>query len=251
MSENREIYACAIYDIRLAYIRRLWEPETKDFSGRPLDRPRYSVVGFIPKTKEKWTDEPIFESVRAASAQIYRNEFRGTPADQLIWPVKDGDVPNTKGVVAEWLKDCWRVTADTTSGDYLTVQFDQGDGKLIHLTEAKLGGRVVVKDGDYGTLFVGLTKSAGREPGIKTYLNGVVFTRNGEPLKLGGARQNTEAMIREARDKGLIKGSYGPPARELYGTGGTANGYSAGGSMANGYSAGGGGGGGMDEDIPW
>ena len=211
MAEKREIISCALFGGQALFIRRLWDPETTDYkTGKPLDKPRYSVTARFPKTKAKWTDEPAFASVREASLKIYQEHFRGRPVESLIWPVKDGDRPSGTGSVSSWGAGHWWVRADTSSADYLTIEAVQ-NGKTIDLPAQKLGGRSVVKDGDLCILMVGIAKSEGVAPGLKTYLNGIVFTAPGEEVVLG-SKPDTAALIEQARAQGLdVRGLGGAP----------------------------------------
>jgi hypothetical protein len=212
MAEKREIISCAVYGVRLAYIHRLWEPETTEVgTGKPLDKPRYSVTGIIQKTRATWMEEPAFASIRDASGRIYAQHYNGWDVNQLIWPVKDGDRPNRQGKVSEWMKGHWFIRADTTSPNYLTIEAVQ-NGQAIALPAAKLGGRVIVKDGDVGIMAIGLAKSDGPNPGVKTYLNGVVFTGPGEEIKLG-SRVDSAELLRQAAAQGMnVQGVGAPPA---------------------------------------
>lgn len=212
MAEKREIISCSIFGAQALFIRRLWEPETKDFlTQKPLDKPRYSVSIRVPKTAARWQDEKIFASVTAACRKLYADNFKGIPIDSIGWPVKDGDRPNAKSVVTEWAAGHWLMRADTTSPEYTTIEAVQ-NGKAVELSAAKMGGRTVVKDGDLCILTVGLAKSGRGDPAIKTYLNGIVFTGPGDAIKLG-SRPSSEDLLRQAREQGLaVNGVGGAPA---------------------------------------
>jgi hypothetical protein len=211
MAEKREIISCSIFGGQALYISRLWTPETTDYkSGKPLDKPRYSVLVRYPKTVKEWNQEKVFASVTDACRKIYAKHFSGMPLDRLIVPVKDGDQANAAGKINDWGKGHWWIKADTTSPDYLAIEAIQ-NGKPMELPSDRIGGRRIVKDGDFCILTVGLAKSEGRDPGIKTYLNAITFTGPGEEIKLG-SRVSTEALLEQARAQGLSVQGYGAPA---------------------------------------
>jgi len=210
MVEKREIIGCSIFGARAVYISRLWTPETTDFTtGKPLDKPRYSVTAIVPKTTGRWQEDPVFASVTEACRKIYAQHFAGYDVARLIWPVKDGDQPSLQGRVSDWSKGHWCIRADTSSPDYLTIEGVQ-NGKAVALPASRMGGRVIVKDGDYCVLSVGLTKSAGTSPGVKTYLNGILFTGSGEEIKLG-SRPDSNMLIEQARAQGIPIQGLGAP----------------------------------------
>ena len=212
MVEKREIIGCSVFGARAVYISRLWTPETTDFTtGKPLDKPRYSVTAIVPKTTGRWQEDPVFASVTEACRKIYAQHFAGYDVARLIWPVKDGDQPSLQGKVSEWSKGHWCVRADTSSPDYLSIEGVQ-NGKAVAIPAARMGGRVVVKDGDYCVLSIGLAKSNGTSPGIKTYLNGILFTGSGEEIKLG-SRVDSNTLIEQAKAKGIpVQGIGAAPA---------------------------------------
>jgi hypothetical protein len=203
MAGTRKIISCSVFGARAVYINRLWNPETTDQNGKPLDKPRYSVTGIIPKTKANWFEEKSLESVAAASIEMYNTIFapRGFNPAILIWPVKDGDQPNRQGKLSDWARGHWLIRADTTNRDYVAVEM-ANNGKVEPIPAPRMGGRVIVKDGDHFVLTVGLAESQGPNPGIKTYLNGALFTAPGEAIVLG-SRVDNEELLRQAQQQGL------------------------------------------------
>jgi hypothetical protein len=203
MAGTRKIISCSVFGARAVYINRLWNPETTDQNGKPLDKPRYSVTGIIPKTKANWFEEKSLESIAAASVDMFNTLFapRGFNPAILIWPVKDGDQPNRQGKLSDWARGHWLIRADTTNRDYVSVEM-ANNGKVEPIPAPRMGGRVIVKDGDSCILTVGLAESQGPNPGIKTYLNGVLFTAPGEAIVLG-SRVDNEELLRQAQQQGL------------------------------------------------
>jgi hypothetical protein len=211
MAQERKRQVATIMQARAAYINGLWTPQTKDIiSGQPLQKPRHSVTAIVPKTREKWTDEPVLGAVKDASQSIWNDALspKGYSPGAIIWPVKDGDAPNKKGVVRDWAKGHWLIIADTTNPDYLQIEMVE-NGKPVPLAAPRIGGRVLVKDGDYVMLTVSLAESKGSQPGIKTYLNAILFTGPGEALTLGGGGVDQAELLRQAQAQGIAVKGFG------------------------------------------
>ena len=61
-------------------------------------------------------------------------------------------------------------------------------------------------------LKVSLAESRGSQPGIKTYLNAILFTGPGEPLTLGGGGVDQAALLAAAQAQGIPVKGFGSPA---------------------------------------
>lgn len=198
MAQSREIISVVLFNGQIVFSRRLFEPETADMAGKPLDKPRFSCNVRFPKTKAVWWEEPALASVRDACGTIVAREFGGN--GNIEYPVKDGDLPNQKGKVPDWSKGHWIIKADTT---YQPKVEQLVNGQPSEIQSLSIGGRQLWQDGDFVGVTLAVAKRAMGAPGIKSYLNGVCFTDKGAVLSTGAPATDWAAAIAKAEQQGI------------------------------------------------
>lgn len=210
MAQNREVIPLMLFNMRGAYIDQLWTPST-EYEGKPRDKPSYNVTAITPKTNARpqqthlpdvpaWMHEPALQPLVDVCRRLYAMYFPQMPLNLLKWPVKDGDLPNKKGVVPEWSKGHWLVMANTSSAPPVEGVVD---GKAQPVPSRMIGGRALWEDGDLMAMTLGAAKRGDAAMGIKLYLNGVLFTGKGERIAIGIARVSGEEMLAKAREQGI------------------------------------------------
>lgn len=196
----REVVNIMLFNQRLVYTNRLWEPETKDLQGNPMETPQFSATIIVPKTKANWSEEPSLKPLVDAMGQVYQTQMAGIQAQYVEWGVKDGDRPNTKGKTPDWGKGHWVIRAGT--GFKPTVA-GVIDGREVELPSQSIGGRKFFGDGDYSILALGVTVSSTNASRIKLYLSSVLFTGKGEAIATSGGGVSASEMMAAARAQGV------------------------------------------------
>lgn len=261
MAGSRNIINVMLFNVRTIYTQRLWEPETKDTMGNPMENPQYSITVIVPKTKAGWHEEPEFASLVPAVQQTYQQTMQpaGIAMQYVKWGIRDGDQPNTKGKIPEWGKGHWVMRIGT---GYKPTVSGVINGTEVELPAQVMSGRKLFGDGDRAIISVGVTVSTANASAIKYYLGNVVFSAKDEAINLGGGVSAAE-MIAMAKAQGVnVQGIAGPagsfqPPQNQGGMGG--GGFNPGGQQAQ--QGGGMGGGGFnpnasfgrtrDPDIPF
>ena len=104
---NQRIYInTVIFGVQIIGMRNLWEPATT-YKGQPAQKPSWLTGVIIRKTQAHWSQEPIMAGFAAACSDLYAKAMApvGIPWEQVVWPVKDGDLPSEPGrAPAEWMK---------------------------------------------------------------------------------------------------------------------------------------------------
>ena len=179
----RETIAITLFNGQIVYSRRLFEPETKDMAGKPLDTPSYSCNVRFPKTKAHWWEEPALAPFMDAVKVIHAREMSGVNPAALELPIKDGDRPNRQGKTPDWAKGHWFIRA--SSGFAPKVE-QLVNGQPSEIQSLSIGGRRLWGDGDFVAVAVSIAKRMNDNIGIRAYLNGVLFTGKGAELSTGG-----------------------------------------------------------------
>lgn len=213
---TRNIINVMLFDVRTIYTQRLWEPETKDVKGNPMETPQYSLTVIVPKTRANWAEEPALQTLGQAMHQVYQQQMApaGIQMQYVEWGVKDGDRPNTKGKIPEWGKGHWVVRIG--SGFKPTVSAIV-NGSEVELPAHTIGGRKLFGDGDRAIVSVGVTVSGANPSRIKLYLGTTVFSAKDEAIQLGGGVSAAE-MIAQAKAQGVnVQGIAGPAVGQQFG----------------------------------
>ena len=192
----RELIPVTLFNGQAVFAQKLFEPDTKDMSGKLLDKPSYSIIVRFPKTKPTWYEEPLLKPLVDACKVIMQREMADTPFSRIEFPVTDGDIPNTKNKVPEWAKGHWTIRAKTTFDNFKVKQVVNGvETELPALT---MGGKRLWGDGDHVAVSLSIAKRMTDMVGILAYLQGVMFTKKGVQLATGGSPDVSLDEMREA-----------------------------------------------------
>jgi Protein of unknown function (DUF2815) len=183
MSTTRELTSLYLYNAQALFIDRLFDPETKDFAGKPLDKPSYSVLMRFPKTMPNWYDEPQLQAFRETCRKVMDRDLAGVPFQYVEFPIKDGDKPNKQGKTPDWAVGHWTIRASTT---FIPLVEQMVDGVQTQIASFTMGGRKLWKNGDFCCVEVNMGKRLNDNVGIRCYLKGVIFTCPGAEVSVGG-----------------------------------------------------------------
>jgi hypothetical protein len=256
MATGRELVNIFLFNGQAVYSRRLFEPETKDFAGKPLDKPSYSLNIRYPKTRPNWYEEPALKSFTNACQTVKMRDMADVPFQRIEFPIRDGDLPNQKNKIPDWARGHWYVRASTT---YVPKVYQTVDGVQSELPALMLGSQRLWGDGDTVSVALSIGKRLTDAVGIRCYLNSVMFTDHGPELKTSGGDTDWGEAFTQAAAEGItIKTGSGPfntgagggfnpgagngPGGFNPGAGGGPSGFNPGGGNG-GFNPGGGGGG--------
>lgn len=201
----------AIYDSRIIGMRNLWEP-SREYMGRPTEKPNYLASIIIKKTRAAWWEEPGLANFTQACNDLYGAALSHIPFNQVTWPLKDGDVPDLGRPSPEWRKGHWLLTGSSTSP--IEVSIVQGGVPI------PLRNRAGVKTGDYVMVATALAVKANDPRGVKCYINKVVFTAEGEEIVVGTGGISAAELMEQAKAQGMNVtgfGGGGAPAQQGFG----------------------------------
>lgn len=196
----RETISVTLFNGQIVYSKRLFEPETKDMAGKPLDNPSYSCNIRFPKTKPNWWEEPALAPFFEACRTIHAREMASVPANMLEIPLKDGDRPNKQGKTPDWAKGHWFIRASTSYQPKVEQLVNGAPSEIQSLT---MGGRRLWGDGDYVAVALGVAKRMNDNIGIRAYLNSVLFTGKGAELSTGAGNVDWGAALEMAKQQGV------------------------------------------------
>lgn len=226
MSQSRELIGVRLWGGQAVFSRRLFEPETKDVMGKPLDKPSFSITVRFPKTRQFWWEEPALQTFAQACQVIMTRDLAGVPSNRIEFPIKDGDLPNTKNKISDWARGHWIFRASTTFRESLEVKQQVG-GALTDLPALSLGGNRLWGDGDYVMVSAQVGKRLNDNIGIRSYLAGVCFYDKGEVLSTGGVSTDWDEAFRDAAQKGLTIKNGGPQQGFMNPSAGMGQGFGA------------------------
>lgn len=191
----QRIYKYAtIFGVQITGLKNLWEPSTS-YRGQPTQKPNYITSVIIPKRAAHWSQEPVMAGFTAACMELYQAAMSRIPFEQVVWPVKDGDLPPEAGKPPiEWTRGHWFLSASSSSP--INVDLVQ-NGQPVKLTN-----RAQVKAGDYVTLSGALAVKTNDPRGVKFYGNNVLFMNPGEEIAIGNGVTGAQLM-EQARAQGL------------------------------------------------
>lgn len=184
-------------------MRHLWEP-SREYMGKPTEKPNYFGSWIVPKTQAHWSTEPIFASAMQAFQKLLGGQLQNFAQNPnaVIWPIADGDMPSPTGKTSEFAKGHWLISAST--GNPPNVELVQAGATA----PVKLHSRVGVKPGDYCMLGVTAAVKQNQANGVKFYLNACVFTHPGEEIVFANSVSGAELM-RQAQAQGLQVAGFG------------------------------------------
>ena len=197
MATQRQYEAATLFNMRCADMRHLWEP-SREYMGKPTEKPNYFGMWIVPKTVGHWSQEPVFASAMQAFNKLLAGQlqnFAQNPA-AVIWPIADGDLPSPQGKTSDFAKGHWLLSAST--GNPPNIELVQSGAAA----PVKITGRQLVKPGDYCMLGVTAAVKQNQPNGVKFYLNACVFTHPGEEIVFANSVSGAELM-RQAQAQGL------------------------------------------------
>lgn len=206
MANQRQYEAATLFNVRCVDMRHLWEP-SREYMGKPTEKPNYFGSWIVPKTQAHWSTEPIFASAMQAFQKLLGGQLQNFAQNPnaVIWPIADGDMPSPTGKTSEFAKGHWLISAST--GNPPNVELVQAGATA----PVKLHSRVGVKPGDYCMLGVTAAVKQNQANGVKFYLNACVFTHPGEEIVFANSVSGAELM-RQAQAQGLqVAGFSGSP----------------------------------------
>lgn len=199
-----------IFNARMLGMRNLWEP-SREYLGKPTEKPNYLVTVIIPKTRANWFEEPVLGDYTKACQELYGEVMSHTPFPQIGWPVKDGDITDPGRAQAEWRKGMWVLTGSSTSP--ITVTINQNG------VPVPLMNRAQVKPGDFVAVGISLAVNSNNPRAVKCYCNNVMFMAPGEEIAVGNSISAAELM-EQAKAQGLNVTGYGGGGAPQQGFGG-------------------------------
>jgi hypothetical protein len=159
--------------------------ENDPATGTPSNK--HSITMLFPKQSADWrADLPWLAKNLMEVLQMQFPGYQGMPPafqdpNNAVWPVKDGDLPNTRGNSSDGHPGNWVVRAASTLFDAQVNLLDGSKGELGLMTQANC------RSGDYFELQVnGYYYDKGGNMGIGVGLNNAKWVRSGEPLGGGG-----------------------------------------------------------------
>jgi hypothetical protein len=191
--------AAAIYDSRAVGLRNLWEP-SREYMGKPTEKPTYMISVIMKKTRANWFEEPALTDFTRAASELYGAALSHIPFQQIEWPIKDGDIPQPGRTQADWARGHWFLTG--TSNSPIETMINQGG------VAVPLRGRVGVKPGDYTTVSVSLAVKANDPRGVKCYINKCIFMAPGEEIVVGSS-VSADDLMAQAKAQGLNVTGFG------------------------------------------
>jgi hypothetical protein len=238
MATQRQYEAATLFNMRCVDMRHLWEP-SREYLGKPTEKPNYFGMWIVPKTQAHWSTEPVFASAMQAFQKLLGGQLQNFAQNPnaVIWPIMDGDMPSSQGKTSEFAKGHWMLSAST--GNVPNIELVQSGA----VAPVKLHSRAGVKPGDYCMLGVTAAVKQNQANGVKFYLSACVFTHPGEEIVFANSVSGAELM-RQAQAQGLqvagfgnapggfgnAPGGFGAPAAAPGGFGGQPGGFTSGGA---------------------
>lgn len=200
---NRQYESATLFNVRCVDMRHLWEP-SREYMGKPTEKPNYFGSWIVPKTQAHWSTEPVFAGVMQAFQKLLGGQLQNFAQNPnaVIWPIADGDMPSPTGKTSEFAKGHWLLSAST--GNPPSIELVQTGAPA----PVKLHGRVGVKPGDFCMLGVTAAVKQNQPNGVKFYLNACVFTHPGEEIVFANSVSGAELM-RQAQAQGLQVAGFG------------------------------------------
>jgi len=199
MAGKTATLAVRFYNVRVAWIEKLWKPDT-EYKGQQQQKPTYSVQGMVPKTTHLWHQEPAFRDFVTSCMQFFQMAYSGIPFEAVQWPIQDGDMPSREGKMREWAKGHWLIPTNSTNQPRIEGIVD---GAVVPVPAQMLGGRKIWDDGDYAILDLALAQNQNDRMKVKLFVNTVCFCGKGEHLPIGFQRVSGDELLAEARSRGM------------------------------------------------
>jgi hypothetical protein len=188
-----------VFNARIINMRNLWEP-SREYMGKPAEKPNYLASFIVPKTRANWFEEPQFAGLTQAGQELYNASMSAVPFPQIIWPIKDGDNPEPGKQAPDWMRGHWYLTGSSSSP--ISVEIVQAG------VPVKLMNRAQVKPGDFIAAGLALAVNSNNPRMVKCYMNSVLFMGPGEEIAVGNSITGSELMAK-AKEQGLNVTGFG------------------------------------------
>ncbi len=188
-----------VFNARIINMRNLWEP-SREYMGKPAEKPNYLASFIVPKTRANWFEEPQFAGLTQAGQELYNASMSAVPFPQVLWPIKDGDNPEPGKQAPDWMRGHWYLTGSSSSP--ISVEIVQAG------VPVKLMNRAQVKPGDFIAAGLALAVNMNNPRAVKCYMNSVLFMGPGEEIAVGNSITGSELMAK-AKEQGLNVTGFG------------------------------------------
>lgn len=188
---------------RLAYTF-LHDKKTKDWEGKPLDTPISEVTVLVPKLHPDPEHCGNMKFLRTFIMEAHiKAGWGSTWLNGAGFPVKNGDEPPKPKMVngqlvqpdpASWefRKNHWYFRAGSSKFNPIVAILENGVKQ--ELPARVVNGRTYYKSGDYGVVGLHCYTYQNKTFGISFGLEGVIFTKDGEPIGTSGPK-SMDAMF--------------------------------------------------------
>lgn len=188
---------------RLAYTF-LHDKKTKDWEGKPLDTPISEVTVLVPKLHPDPEHCGNMKFLRTFIMEAHiKAGWGSTWLNGAGFPVKNGDEPPKPKMVngqlvqpdpASWefRKNHWYFRAGSSKFNPIVAILENGVKQ--ELAARVINGRTYYKSGDYGVVGLHCYTYQNKTFGISFGLEGVIFTKDGEPIGTSGPK-SMDAMF--------------------------------------------------------
>ena len=163
----------------------LTQKKSRDFQGKdiPVADQYYETSFLIPKAAGDWTTAPYLGPAAIASkvweAASGQTKWGGQWRQGARWPIIDCDADRNFLEKNPWAAGHWKLTA---SSDYPPKMVNAAGQDII----AGVGDQI--KSGDYGRISINAYAYDTGVGGVSFGIEGVMKTRNGDPVGGGGSR---------------------------------------------------------------
>ena len=163
----------------------LTQKKSRDFQGKdiPVADQYYETSFLIPKAAGDWTTAPYLGPEAIASkvweAASGQTKWGGQWRQGARWPIIDCDADRNFLEKNPWAAGHWKLTA---SSDYPPKMVNAAGQDII----AGVGDQI--KSGDYGRISINAYAYDTGVGGVSFGIEGVMKTRNGDPVGGGGSR---------------------------------------------------------------
>jgi hypothetical protein len=192
MSTQRIYSPAMCFGLRITGLRNLWDPTT-EYQGKKQEKPTYLTSFITPKTRANWFEEPVLNDITRALQELYNKALSHIPFPQVVWPIKDGDIPEPGKQPAEWMRGHWFIPGSSTSP--INTEIAQ-NGQTVKITN-----RAIVKPGDFCAASLSFAVKTNDARAVKGYCNSILFMNPGEEIAVGNSVTGRELM-----EKGLAQG---------------------------------------------
>lgn len=212
-------------EIRWAY-PWVHEQSTKRANGKPRTRPIWVISGLLPKLHTDPMQCPNYKFLSDMLMQAVVREplWNGQFPAGGYWPIQDGDAPPKPAIgvpgqpiapvdpnKGAWRRGHWIFEASTGLPPGPKVCVMQ-NGTQVEIPARTINGRQMYKSGDFGFGSIHAWTFWNDKWGVNIGFEGILWTREGEPIGTSGARSAASMF-------GSVAGTAAPAAAPQPGAG--------------------------------